>query len=304
MKIAFYCQQLSLRGTEVSTYDYADYNEKILGNQSIIVVPPNVCMDAYNRFADRFEVQIKGIKDITGADYVYVQKNGNNDGVISDTIPTLVHAVFRNNEPHGHRYAYISEWLAENQGCFRKDCVPYIVKGLPAVDDLREQFGLKDKIVIGRHGGRETFDLSIAQRVVKRISKEKDNIVFLFMNTDRFCEGTNIIYLDGTSDPYKKAAFINTCDAMLHARSQGETFGLAVAEFSMANKPVITWPGSPEAAHIEMLGGHGIYYCTEDELYEILVNLSNYIKLDDYSELYKAYSPEKVMEQFNKVFLS
>ena len=30
------------------------------------------------------------------------------------------------------------------------------------------------------------------------------------------------------------------CDAMLHARSSGETFGLAVAEFSASNRPVAT----------------------------------------------------------------
>ena len=36
-----------------------------------------------------------------------------------------------------------------------------------------------------------------------------------------------------------KVKFINTCDAMIHARAMGETFGLAVAEFSKKNKPVI-----------------------------------------------------------------
>ena len=37
MKIAFHNNQLSLRGTEVAMYDYAKYNEEILGNESIVI---------------------------------------------------------------------------------------------------------------------------------------------------------------------------------------------------------------------------------------------------------------------------
>jgi hypothetical protein len=35
--IAFLSNKLTLRGTEVALYDYADYNEKILGNKSVII---------------------------------------------------------------------------------------------------------------------------------------------------------------------------------------------------------------------------------------------------------------------------
>ena len=39
MKIAFYIGAICVRGTSNATYDYANYNEKILGNKSIIVIP-------------------------------------------------------------------------------------------------------------------------------------------------------------------------------------------------------------------------------------------------------------------------
>lgn len=55
-------------------------------------------------------------------------------------------------------------------------------------------------------------------------------------------------------DEVLKRAFVNTCNAMIHARSEGETFGLACAEFAFANRPVITYAHSPEKAHLEMLG--------------------------------------------------
>ena len=40
---------------------------------------------------------------------------------------------------------------------------------------------------------------------------------------------------------------------MLHARKDGETFGLAVAEFSVANKPIITYANSKDKEHLRIL---------------------------------------------------
>lgn len=37
MKISFHSNQLGLRGTEVSLFNYARYNEEVLGNESIII---------------------------------------------------------------------------------------------------------------------------------------------------------------------------------------------------------------------------------------------------------------------------
>jgi len=56
-------------------------------------------------------------------------------------------------------------------------------------------------------------------------------------------------------DQGEKARFFATCDIMLHARLHGETFGLAVGEFAVLGKPVITFAGSRERAHLEMLEG-------------------------------------------------
>jgi len=40
-KIAFHSNQLSIRGTEVALYQYAKYNEEILGNKSVIFLLKN-----------------------------------------------------------------------------------------------------------------------------------------------------------------------------------------------------------------------------------------------------------------------
>jgi hypothetical protein len=47
-----------------------------------------------------------------------------------------------------------------------------------------------------------------------------------------------IHFLPGTADPLAKSQLVRGCDAMLHARRAGETFGLAVGEFAAAGKPV------------------------------------------------------------------
>ena len=45
-------------------------------------------------------------------------------------------------------------------------------------------------------------------------------------------------HLPPTADVARLHAFIRSCDAMLHGRTGGETFGLACAEFSAFNRPV------------------------------------------------------------------
>ena len=46
---------------------------------------------------------------------------------------------------------------------------------------------------------------------------------------------------------------------MIHARQMGETFGAAVSEFSIKNKPVITCRGY-DNAHLDILKDKAIIY--------------------------------------------
>lgn len=62
-----------------------------------------------------------------------------------------------------------------------------------------------------------------------RQSLERDRqIRLLFMNFEPFLEHPRAIFLPGVSDVNRKAEFIASCNVMLHARLQGESFGLAV----------------------------------------------------------------------------
>ena len=316
-KIAFYDNNLTLRGTSNALYNYALYNEKILGNKSIILSKPDDNLNlAKEKFKQKFEVfdcwfnqsGTQGFLNEQNVDFFYVIKEGKlTDGIVLTETPTLVHSVFCHNDPHGHKYAYVSDWLAKNQGYNPEThSVPNIVDKLPnPLYDLREKLGIpKNKIVFGCYAGLTEFNISWVHEVINKVVNERDDIVFLFMNINEFVKNKNIIFLPGTWVLEEKSAFINACDAMIHARMYGETFGLSCGEFSLQNKPVITYAGSFEKSHIEILGDMGIYYNNYVELYDILSNLKNYIKYSDYTLPYNKFNPETIMEKFNKIFLN
>lgn len=316
MKIGFHCNQLSIRGTEVAMYDYAHFNEELLHNKSVVFAKdpttwPYSDGKAIEKFKKRFDVhfyktndELQSLIKENNLDFFYAQKAGLKDDVISKHCKTAVHAVFQYEEPHGNVYAYISEWLSKLYGN-RHPFVPYMVTLPNHNENLRSKLGIPDNaIVYGRHGGFETFDIDYVKTAVMKASRS-ENIYFLFMNTERFTNEEmykNILYLDSTADPYEKVKFINTCDAMIHARHKGESFGLAIAEFSIKDKPVITCRTAIDKAHIEMLGSTGIYYDDMDELIKILREYKFKDTLMFWDKYYE-YTPEKVMSKFKSVFI-
>ena len=122
------------------------------------------------------------------------------------------------------------------------------------------------------------------------------------MNTDIFYEHKNIIYLPGNTNMLFKRKFINTCDALIHARGHGETYGLTCGEFAMCNKPVITWGGSREREHLIILKEKAIIYNTQEDL-KIILETFEKNKYDVSDNGYMFYTPKNVMEIFNKICL-
>lgn len=307
--IIFFDQNLNERGTSIATYDYAHFNEEILGNKSIIATFADYSVgsdiSSYNKFKFRFGniIEVDNFQELenVSCDYVYNLKYGYNDGNLVNHAKNLVHVVFPSYEPHGDKYVYVSKWLSK---IYNAPFVPHMVNLPKTFLNYKSFLDIDhETLVVGWIGGNN-FELEFAQKAVEQVAKERGkDIRFLFMNQDAFCHLSNVQFLRGTTDQNEKVGFINTCDVMIHARERGETFGLAIAEFSTMNKPIITYSKSPERNHIEILGDKGIYYHDYQSLYNILSNLSVYeIRYDNWN-CYQDYTPEKVMEQFNKVFL-
>lgn len=316
MKIAFHSNQLGLRGTEVALYGYALYNREILGNESIIISDKSKDLGAYDKFKTQFDVhlydsfsQVVNWVDKYNIDAVYYQKAGHYDGKLVPNARNLVHTVFQYNQPHGEVYAYISKWLANHVSNGTLPYVPYLVDILryDHTDNYREYLNIpKDATVFGYYGGLDSFNIEFAKKAVTDVAKLNKGIYFVFMNVDAFCDEPNVIFLQGTSDLGKKIGFINTCDACIHARNGGESFGLTIAEFSIKNKPVITTTHCTaelnDLAHIEMLGDKAVLYSDYTTLVQILTNFKDIHNSKEDWNAYNLYSPEIVMQQFKNVF--
>ncbi|MCQ9634948.1 hypothetical protein MP477_08295 [Chryseobacterium sp. WG23] len=320
MKIIFHENQLCYRGTSNAVFDYAYYNEEILNNESVIMYQKNNSgnmLEAIQRFEKHFTVfgyaNLQERDDFireSGADLFYAIKSGQKEtDVPSELIKTAIHAVFKYNEPYGDVYAYVSEWLAKTMSNQTLPFVPHIVDLPDVKGDLRDELGiLKDAIVFARYGGAETFDLDFVKEAVKKVARSNKNIYFIFMGTDQFVKRNffrpykNIIFLPPTTDVERKVKFINTSDAYLHARRQGESFGIAIGEFSIKNKPIITWNGSDEKSHLEILGNKALLYSDKEDLIQLLKNFvpDSQKDWDCYS---KHFNPKVVMRKFEEVFI-
>jgi hypothetical protein len=326
MNIGFFVRHFTERGTEVSIYDYAKYNEEILNNKSYIICFTEVKQKkinfpierySYEKFNKRFQIiEIEDINDMINIiktynlSFFYTQTHGSGNDIyqfnnknIWSNCKTIKHCVFDTTYPEGDFYISISEMLNTKNNT-NIPVIPYIVDLPPGNDNLRNELQIpQDAIVYGRYGGIEAFNINIAHNAIKKYLNLDNTCYFLFMNTEVFYTHPRIIYLDKNLDLNYKVKFINTCDAMIHAREIGETFGLSIAEFSIKNKPIITCKCG-DLEHIKILGDKAILYKSVEDLITIFKNIKSIINSRDDWNAYSLYSPKYVMELFKKyIFL-
>ncbi len=335
--VGFFMRHFTGRGVERAIFDYADGNERILGNKSYIIAFtkeaqralgseihfPTMRVD-YDRFASRFEVieinhmrEMRNVIETYNLDFFYTQLFGTYDPLYMFDNPelwgnckTIKHAVFNTTGCEGDYYASISQFLNLRFNTPHVPVIPYMIpfskeeRGI--TENLRASLGIPENaIVFGRHGARDQFNIPMVHHAITKVifecDRDVDNvpIYFLFMNTEPFChDHPHIIHLPYCDDQTYKVKFINTCDAMIHARKDGETFGLAVAEFSIMNKPVIT-STCGDIEHLMILKEKAIIYANDLHLAHIFRNfkdLTVWNKSGDWN-MYKDYTPERIMTQ-------
>jgi hypothetical protein len=308
MKIAFLTNHISYGGTEVALYDYAHFNELLLGNQSTILTRDfrQTHSEIYAKFEKRFPMfyitQQSDIDKIVveeSIDCLYVIKSGEVDWFYTTKCKTIVHCVFTTRFPHGSVYCAISDSLNKLHST-DIPVLPHMIHVDKHSDSFRHELGIPDNaVVIGRYGSYDSFDIPFVHDAVVKILNKHPNMYFLTMNTKPFANHPRILYLPRTTDLYVKRKFINTCDVMLHARQRGETFGLSCGEFAVCGKPILTYSGCPERAHIETLGNQCIQYTTIDDLLKILASGS--WKIDMSNNGYERFNPKSVMNIFDSL---
>lgn len=315
-KIGFYQPHLDIQGTGVSYFDYAFFNEKILNNKSYMFYDKDDSRThpkAKQKFKNSLDViELDGSENMIELekkcselhlDALYIQKCGfKNDGRYVNNIPMFIHVVGCQNEPHGLVYAYVSEWLSNTISNEQHPFVPYMTH-LPDINDnLRDAFNIpKHAIVFGRTGGYGSWNISFVNTVIDDVVRNNKDVYFLLANVPPFSTHERIIFHEPFADLEYKRKFINTCDAMLHSRAEGESYGAAIAEFSYCNKPIITYSNSPERNHIFTLKEKGLYYNDPNSLFNILQNFKPQPEID--WNAYKSFTPDNVMQKFKSVFI-
>ena len=316
IKIAFHSEIIDVRGSCVAIYDYANYNEILLNNKSVIVVPLDSITQnrnddiAVTKFMQRFQVYFYKDKDdlenfISDCDILYTIKFGKNNNLFSTKIKTVVHCVFDMTEPHGDIYAGVSEQIADkfNQRLW----VPHMIGLRPSLskENLRKQYNIADTaIVFGRFSGHDTFNIDFVHHSIEKIVNERDDIYFLFANTPIFYKHKQIIYLSKIVDDIDKNKFISTCDAHLECSNFGQSFGLNIGEFSVNNKPIICYNGwTWNQSHFKILKDKAIKFATEEEFYNIITSFNAKDYEDKDMNCYKNFTPEIVMKQFKEIFI-
>jgi hypothetical protein len=315
VKIAFHDNCLCERGTTIALYDYAYHNKYYLGNESIIMYKGNDernVSEVIEKFKKEFiltpyynwQGEADNILKDEKCDILYMIKAGEWDGKMAspNICKSVIHCVFNTECQHGNVYATIAPWVNGNNGRF--PYVPHMINLPNHNENMRKKLNIPDDAtVFGRHGGYEQFNIPYVSNLVFEIAKNNPNIYFLFCNTKPFCDDLpNIIHLEKIIDLGKKVDFINTCDAMLWARPDGEVYSLAMGEFSVRNKPIIcTNIGYP--GHIYKLNNKAIWYNNETDLRNILLSFDRNMVKDGDWNAYKEDTIEHVMDKFNEVFI-
>jgi hypothetical protein len=314
-KVAFWLNDLGERGTAVAVYDYAYFNQHMFNNQSYILYEKD---NQFNipEVIDKFQKQfiIHGFNNFSEVDQylkqhdittLYIIKSGADDKKVSKFAKTFVHCVFDCTQPHGDTYAAISDSVVGWESNI--PVLPHMINLPDHSEDMRTKLSIpKDATVFGRYGGKHQFNISGIHTILFQIACNNPNLYFIFANTEHFCPPLrNIIHLNTITDLHEKRKFINTCDAMLWARSDGETFGLSIGEFSTCNKPIIAYKHENISSnfHIKTLKNNALWFRTADEFMKILTSFNRESVKQKYWNMYTEYTPEKVMNIFRRLVL-
>ena len=317
-KIAFFSIQLGERGTEIALYDYAHFNEVLLGNESGIFYLQNAPYN--NKLAeDKFHKRFKSVNPLTdfsdihnillndNYDMLYVIGAGDDNGYYTTVCRCVIHCVFGAHTPFGDVYASLMPWSSKSG---ERPWVPHMINLPDCSTNIKQELSIpKSAIVFGSYGGKGSFNIEYTYESIYKLAKQEKNIYFLFANFDEFCDPLpNIIHIPVIVDLNKKVEFINTCDVMIHAQKLGETFGLAVAEFSTKNKPIISefTTSNGSNTHVRIIGDKGFWYSSKEEFEKHILYINQNIeeiRNKDWN-CYNDYTPEKVMKKWQEVFIN
>lgn len=309
-RISFYNHDLCYRGTTRAILSYAKSIQEVNSNARVSYLFNKA--SANNRTGMGLEFLKAGV-ELAGVDgyndvisrshkfdflyYVSSQKPGSHQWLQKAGCKTLLHQNGFQEPDHecASSFAYTSYWQSLYFTGGSAKTLPCIIEK-PDIrctkQEAREWLGIPQRsLVIARHGGNDTWNLPFASQVVEAVARSRQDIVFLFLGTTPFCSLENVRFMPASHDKMTIERFLSASDVMLHARWEGETFGIACAEFLIRGKPIMTWAGSRERNHILIAEGCSFLYNGAQDLHLILQNLDKQMLAEK-----KAQVPIKMLE--------
>ncbi len=317
-KVAFLLDNYTVRGVEGVAWAYAWYNQAMLGNESVVIVKrrrdrefkDDTTDESVQRFTGVFETHelpVSAVDDALrdlGVDVCYMPVHGANDPeFVPSSVPVLTHCVFRSATTAGTLRTAVSRTVAAEG---RVRVLPNVIDLHAPCGDLREELGIpRDAFVFGCIGGRDSFDIPWVRDAVTRVAADRPDIHFVFVHIRPFDDAppANVRFLPATVDGARKRRFVDTCDAMIHARSIGETFGCACGEFAVCGKPVVTCALTEpwgDLEHLSLLGGKGVLYRDPSQLDALLRDTEALRRRESPDCGYDGCTPEHVMPLFRR----
>lgn len=333
-RILFWSNELGPHGTEAAVYDYAHYFEEEMCGEAFIGAYEDGARGSYlphamggrakfeARFPDRVSVLPNGgsaldtLLESVGADVLYTIQAGCDEIYIDPSFrPIIVHAVFHANARWERHYEPTNDTRCAAIAPFEKitpgvPVVPHMTSADPLqADALPLPLPTGTQRVFCRHGGPLSMNIGYVRSVMQEHARNHPHDVFLLWNTAPVPGDDalpNLVFHPMSTDPAFKRRFLATCSACLHAREEGESFGLAIAECANAGLPVITSAAYRyEGFHLKVLGEHAIRYDSVNSLVELLRDFdpaAHRTRADVYRGLYARFSPQLVMRQFVENF--
>jgi hypothetical protein len=317
-----HADQLSERGTTTAILEYSRFL-KTRGIECSIAFDKKHSsnnLKTISEVSKEFEtIGYKNFRDIRSSekkfDLGYFIKAGVNDRKMFKTTPSIIHSVFQEYEPHGDLYLYVSKWLAETmrsreifgkhagihncrtKNCFEFEYLAHTVELPKALKNLRISLEIPSNSLVGiRYGGKDTFDIPWAQQAVADLIKSNEDIYFVFTNTQKFLDHNRAFFLDSVYSAQDKADFLATGDFFLHARKQGESFGLSILEAAIAKIPVLTYSGGLDLNHLNLVP-RALVYSDYESLMKIISEKTYSYDGEFYDDLIKSHKRDFVGEK-------
>jgi len=228
------------------------------------------------------------------------------------------------NKANSEVVIHISEFQAQtwiNAGGLR-----HKVKVIPVLTDfpkssvqsnLRENLGIKPcTFVFGFHQRVDDgIFSSVPLEAYSHLEKELGNdVAFLIMGGSKLYQNQIVqlglksayqIVHSGNYDDIQK--FLNTCNVFAHGRSDGETYGMAIAEAMRSGLPIVSHV-APAMGHVETIGDAGIVVNSIEEYKAEMFKLIsdnkhyNYRKTNAIERFAKHLSLESNIQKYIEIY--